>query len=268
MIRFPKCVTRKLPIVIAIVAAPFLFAGGAHATAMFSSSATVTLTITGIENVTDPGGILDVEILGGVAEALPFGPPAPPVIFTEGTGTASSTAVLSPPLTPPSFDDPTVLGIGDGLSISLTSSGSADTTGYADLIAVATGLLTIDNFSLTDDVEVSFLLSISVAATASVDDAILEDAIGDATVFVDTFSGFDPLVDEFIEADGLFGPPGDSFDLSLGFSLIVGADDSDGVLMVADVGGFAEALPSPGSVAFLVAGAVVIAVRRRMPRFR
>lgn len=264
MIRFPKCVTRKLPHLFAIVASSLLFAGGAHATAMFSSSATVSLTVTGVDNVTTPGGTIDIEILGGVAEAEPFGPPLPPEIYTEGTGTGSATAVLSPPLTPPFFGDPTVLGIGDGLSISLTGSGSADPSGYADVIAIATAFLTIDNFSLTEDVEVSFMLDISLAATASVDDPILEDALGDASIFFDAFSGTGPLVDEFIEADALFGPPGDSFDLSLSFSLIIGAEESDAILMVADVAGFAEAVPAPGSVIFLIAGTLVLAVRRRV----
>ena len=263
MIRFTTGIARRFSLIAVTVAAPLLLAGNAHATAMFSSSATVTLTITGIENVTTPGGALDIEILGGVAEAEPFGPPFPPEIFTEGTGTGSTTVVLSPPLTPPFFDDPTVMGIGDGLSISLTSSGSADGTGYAELYALATGLITIGNFSFTDDVEVSFLLDISIAATASVDDAVLEDAIGDASAFVDTLSGLGPFIDEFIEADALFGPPGDTFDLSIGFSLIVGADDFDEVLVFADVGGFAEAIPAPGAALFLLGGAIWFGTRRR-----
>lgn len=233
---------------------------------MFSGSSTVSLTITGIDNLTMPGGVMDIEILGGVAEAEPFSPPIPPETFTAGTGTASATTTLSPMLTPPFFDDPAILGVGDGLSISLASSGSADLTGYAEAFAIATGLLTIENFSLTDTVEVSFLLDISLDATASIDDAIVEDAIGDASVFVDTFSGIDPIADEYIEADGLFGPPGDTFDLSLAFSLIVGPDDGDEVLIVTDVSGFAEAVSVPGTVGLLIAGAVIIAVRRRVSR--
>lgn len=268
MIRFPKCVARKLSIILPVLVLPVGFAGGAHATAMFSSDVTASLTVIGIENLTSPGGTLDIEILAGAAEAAPFGPPSPPDIFTEGSATASASSILSPPLTPPLFDDPTVLGIGDGLSVSLTSSGSADATGYAEVIAIATGLLTIDNFSSTDDVEVTFSLDVSVLSTASVDDPILEDAIGDATVFVDAFSGVDPIVDEFIEADALFGPPSDIFALSIEFSLTIGADDSDELLMVVDAGGFAEALSSPGSVVFLVAGALVIAVRRRVSSAR
>jgi hypothetical protein len=263
MIGFPKSLVRSIPLITAVVAVPLLFAGSAQATAMFSNAATISLEITGIENVTTPGGTIDIEILGGAAEAEPFSPPLPPEITTEGTGTASATAVLSPPLTPPFFDDPTVLGIGDGLSISLTGSGSADSAGYAEIYAIATALMTIDNFSLTDDVEISFALEISLSATASVDDAVLEDALGDATVVVDTFSGTGPFIDELIEADGLFGPPGDTFDLSLEFSLIVGADDSDEVLIVSDISGFAEAIPAPGAALFLLGGAIWFGARRR-----
>ena len=100
---------RRFSLVVAVAAAPLLFAGSAHATAMFSGSSTVSLTITGIENLTAPGGALDIEILGGVAEAEPFSPPIPPETFTAGTGTASATATLSPMLTPPFFDDPAIL---------------------------------------------------------------------------------------------------------------------------------------------------------------
>ena len=263
MIRFPKCLALKTPFIVAALVTPLLFGGGAQATALFSSSATVSLTITGIENVTSPGGTIDIEILGGVAEAEPFSPPFPPVVFTEGTGTGSATAVLSPLLTPPFFDDPTLLDIGDSLSITLTSSGSADSTGYAEAYAIATALMTIDNFSMTDDIEISFLLEISAAATASVDDAILEDAVGDSSIFFDTLTGSGPFVDEFIEADALFGPSGDSFDLSLEFMLVVGADDSEEVLIVADVGGFAEAIPAPGAALFLLGGVIWFGTFRR-----
>lgn len=56
------------------------------------------------------------------------------------------------------------------------------------------------------------------------------------------------------------------FDLSLAFSLIIGADDFDEVLIVADVGGFADSIPAPGAALFLLGGAIWFGTRRRRDR--
>lgn len=262
MLRFPKCVARVAPIVFALAIAPVVLPSGAQATAMFSSSATVTITLTGVEN-TDPFSTapLDVEILADTASTDPFGVDTFPLTFTEGTGVASGISTGSPTVTPPDFDDPTLLGIGDSLTMTASGSGSADSIGYAEVFSAVFGLITVDNFSTTDDVAVSFLLEFSMAAEASVDDPLIEDALSDATVGVFSFGG-DVDVDEFIEADGLFGPFDAAFADSFGFTMIVGADDFDDIEFFVEASGFAEAIPAPGGLAFLLAGLLAIRFRR------
>lgn len=61
-------------------------------------------------------------------------------------------------------------------------------------------------------------------------------------------------------------PAGATLGLSLEFSLIVGPNGSDEVLIVTDVGGFAEAIPAPGAVLFLLGGAILISARQRVLR--
>lgn len=262
MFRFPKCVVRVVPIVFALAVAPVALSSDAKATAMFSSSATVTLTLTGVENA-DPFSTapIDVEILAGTASTDPFGGDTFPFEVSEGTGTTSAISTGSPALTPPDFDDPTVLGIGDSLTITASGSGTADPTGYAEIFSAAFGLITIDNFSTTDDVVVSFMLEFSLDAEASVDDPLMEDALSDATVGVFSLGG-DVDVDEFVEADGLFGPFDSAFGDLFGFSMIVFADDFDDIELIVDAGGFAEAIPAPGGLMLLVAGLLAIRFRR------
>lgn len=262
MLRFPKCVVRVVPFIFALAIAPVILPSGAQATAMFSSAATVTVTLTGIEN-TLPSSMapLEVEVLAGTASTDPFVGDTFPFEFTEGTGTASGISTGFPGLTPPDFDDPTVLGIGDSLSMTATALGSADSAGYAEVLSAVFGLITVDNFSTTDEVAVSFLIEFSLSADASVDDALLEDAIGDATVDVFSFDG-DVDVEELIEADGLFGPFDPSFADSFAFTMIVGAEDFNGIELIVDAGGFAEAIPAPGGLAFLLAGLLFIRSRR------
>lgn len=267
MLRLPRCVVRVVPFVFALAIAPAMLPSSAQATAMFSASATMTVTLTGIENLTVTGGAVDVEVLAGTASTDPFGGDTFPFEFTEGTGTASGISTGFPSLTPPDFDDPTVLGLGDSLSMTATALGTADSVGYAEVLSAVFGLITADNFSTTDEVEVSFLLTFAMSAEASVDDALIEDAIGDATVDVLSFDG-EVDVAEFIEADGLFGPFDTSFGDTFAFTMIVGAEDFNGVELIVDAGGFAEAIPAPGGLAFLLVGAALIGFRRRTTQIR
>lgn len=262
MFRFPNCVVRVVPLLFVLAIPPVALPSGAQATAMFSSAATVTLTLTGVENA-DPFSIapLDVEILAGTAASDPFSGDTFPFTFSEGTGTTSGTSSGSPSLTPPDFDDPTILGVGDSLTITATAGGTADSVGYADVLSAAFGLVTIDNFSATDDVEVSFLLEFSLDADASVDDPLIEDALSDAGVGVFSLGG-DVDVDEFVEADGLFGPFSAGFGDTFAFSILVFADDFDDIELFVDAGGFAEAIPAPGGLIFLLTGLLAIRFRR------
>ncbi|MGB0629742.1 MAG: hypothetical protein ACPGRZ_03530 [Alphaproteobacteria bacterium] len=229
---------------------------------MFATSAKATLTVTGIENLTVPGDPVDVEILGGVFGSDPFGFPVFPDIYTEGEGTAGATSAVSPELTLPDFDDPTILDIGDSLSIDLTTSGSAAAPGdFAGALIGALGIVTIDNLSLTDDVAVSFLLDIMLDVTASLDDPLTEDAVGGAGVDAYSFGGDLDLIEE-VEADALFGIFDPPFTSSLAFTLTIGADDFYDIEIFVETGGFAEVLPAPGGMLMLLGGLVAIRWRR------
>lgn len=73
MLRFPKCVDRVGPVTFALAIAPAVLPSGAHATAMFSSFASVTVTLTGVANTdTLSTAPIDVEILAGTASTDPF----------------------------------------------------------------------------------------------------------------------------------------------------------------------------------------------------
>jgi len=183
MARFPNCVVRAAPFLSAIFVAPLLITTGAQATTLFSASASasVSLTVTGITNLTS-GDPLDIEILGGVFETDPFGSAPLAEVFTVGAASGSTTSAVSPGLTPTDFDDPTALRIGDSLTIDLTASGTADPIGYADAFNAAFGLITIENLSMSDTVEFSFELVVDLMTDASVDDFLLEDALAFAGV--------------------------------------------------------------------------------------
>lgn len=261
MLRFPKSVVRVVPFIFALAIAPAVLPSGAQATAMFSSVASVTVTLTGVANTdTLSTAPVDVEVLAGTASTDPFFGDTFPVVFTEGTGTASATSSGSPVLSPPDFDDPTLLGIGDSLTITATASGAADLAGYAEVFSAAFGRIAIDNYSVTDEVAVSFMLEFTLFAEASVDDLLMEDAVSGATVDVFSLSG-GVDVEEFVDADGLFGPFDTSFADSFAFTLIIGADGFEDIDLVVDAGGLAEAIPAPGGLVFLLAGLLAIRFR-------
>ena len=81
-----------------------------------------------------------------------------------------------------------------------------------------------------------------------------------ASVDVFSFSG-GVDVEEFVYADGLFGPFDPSFADSFSFTLIIGADDFDEIELIVDAGGLAEAIPAPGGLVFLLAGLLAIRFR-------
>ena len=145
-----------------------------------------------------------------------------------------------------------MLGICDSLTITATASGAADMAGYAEVFSAAFGLITIDNFSTTDEVAVTFLLDFTLFAEASVDDSQIEDAVSGVTVDVFSFSG-GVDVEEFVYADGLFGPFDPSFADSFSFTLIIGADDFDEIELIVDAGSLAEVILAPGGLVFLLA---------------
>ena len=192
-------------------------------------------------------------------------------VFTEGAASGSTTSAVSPGQTPPDFDDPTALGIGDSLTIDLTASGTADPIGYADAFNAAFGLITIENLSMSDTVEFSFELVVDLMTDASVDDFLLEDALAFAGVdaYSVFFSGLDFI--ETVEADALFGPPVSSFSnlgTPLAFSLIIDPEDFEDIEIFVEVNGFAEAIPAPGGFVFILAGIALIGVRRQRSRAR
>lgn len=226
-----------------------------HATAMFSADAVVTITITDIVNSNPVGDPTDLGIFGDVLSFTD--------VIEDGVASGAASAIVSPEASPPLFDL-VPLSIGEGLSINLSVSGTADAIGFADALAAALGIIEIENFSATDTFEVFFDLMVSLSADASLDDPSFEDAFSIADVIIDTASGDVPF-DDFVVADALFNFFDPDISSLSSFILVIGPNDFDDVFIDVVADGFAVAIPEASDVAGFLFGLGALGWLRRRP---
>ena len=231
--------------------------GPAVAAALFFSSAQATLEIT---DISAPGP--DVMISATVDE-LPFEQ-------TAGTATASSV-----PIAMVDGVDPFDLGLGDGLSLSSMSNGSAMGMGDALADTMTEGMIFIDNQSNVA-VSVSFTFEFDLNADASVMDPFAEFAFAMAQFDVlsaSTDVAGMPLVDLFerVESDSDLGGGPAPLTGTLNFDVTVAAGQSE--IITARTGALAlgasmaaVALPAPPAAWLLALGLLGLFYGRRVRR--
>jgi hypothetical protein len=227
------------------------FSATARATAIFDASSSATLSITGIENVTDPGSFLGLNV-SGQSEVL-----TDAALFI-GNAFASTDSGADVTGTDP------LLGLQHLAAVEGTASG----IGNAEAAVFNEGSIGFENTSLTDSFLITLVLDYALIVSAAVDDTSNENAFSNA--FVKLFS--DSLTIDFfslIRADALLEPPSDDDSAQLAFELLVGPGESDTVFLSASADGFADSLlqvPEPStlsSTALLVAAFLVLELRRR-----
>jgi hypothetical protein len=227
------------------------FSAMAGATAIFDASSSATLSITGIENLTNPGSLDDLGVTGDsqvmIDDALFVG--------NASSSTSSGAAVTgAPPLL--------------GLDQLAAAQGTADPIGTAQAGVQADGFLQFDNSSLTDSFLITLLFDYSLSASAAVDNTSGENAFSNA--YVNLFSN-SLAIDFFslIRADALVGPPSDDDSAQLVFELLVEPGGSDTVFLSTFAEGFADSLesvPEPSATALLFAAFLALERRRRRDR--
>ncbi|MCH8041203.1 MAG: hypothetical protein IH977_12815, partial [Nitrospinae bacterium] len=157
--------------------------------------ARTTITITSVENVTDPGELDDLEIFGGAAIFDDFSD-------SGGTGFASTTGSVVLPFDDPSFG--TLLGVGDFIStISIAAGGASLPLGFAESDFLTDLVITFENTSSTDTFDIELLIDWEYSVS-TVPMAPGEFAFAGIDMFTDidvpTFSLF-TLIDKFAFSD-------------------------------------------------------------------
>ena len=252
--------------VLGLAAAP-----AAHAAVVYEASATTTLTLVSVTNNTNAEAG-DSELAFAVNAFVR----AEDVILSgDATGETETR------LNPNSIDN--ALAAGESVSNGGTVRGRA-TDGTSEAFVDTFGEMTVSNLSATDTLTVQMELSFSLAAFASLDNALGETAdigafatiessiVGDVDATVEQGGVATALSDAVLafalESSGGDADLSDSATLLITFVLAPGA--AVDMFMRADVFGFAEgmvadadAVPLPGAFGLMAAGLVGIGAARR-----
>jgi hypothetical protein len=224
-----------------------VFSSAAQAAAIFDASAIATLSITSIENLTNPGNLVALSVFGD-SEVL-----AEETLLGGGglAGTSSGAAVIGAlPLL--------------GLDHLAAADGTADALGSAEAFVLTDGSLSFENTSSSDTFLVMLLLDFQLIAAAAVDDATTEDAFSSALL---TLLSESPAIhfNSVVLADALLGPPSHADGGRLAFQLLVGPGASDSVFLSTSAIGFAGAreVPEPSTLSSMALLVALLALERR-----
>ena len=235
----------------AIVATPSL------AAPIYSASIDASLSLSSA-TISDGSGGLDVEIVG---ESLLLDSGA----FSDGVSNSDYTASLSPSDPTSLFDEPIV--------VQLSASGAAPGIGAAESFALGDSLVTIFNNSLTNTVQLDFVLRYDLAAIAEIDDPLFQFGTASTFFSLQSSQDFDPIAEFELLADT------DTMDTDLtvsdmlNFSLFVGPESEASLFLLSDVSGFilsdleaATPVPLPSMAALFGLSALALGLKKRRKR--
>ncbi|MEO1251861.1 MAG: hypothetical protein AAFW81_05890 [Pseudomonadota bacterium] len=244
-----------------VLGVAFAFAAASPALAVplasYNASIEATLSLTGV-SVDSGTGDADVDILGDafiiVDDAFAVGD------ASSSTGGAGASPAGFVPLA------------SDPIMIDISANGSATGIGFADSIVSADGLVDIVNNSIDNTVKLDFELSYSVAADASVTDALLQEASAIAFLELTNSQEFDPLLTLDLFADTFFLEPGGALTDIFMFSIFIEPLGGATLSLLADVSGVltsdleATIIPIPAAAPLFGFGALVLLLKSRRRR--
>ncbi len=202
----------------------------------FTTDATATLTITGISPTPLPVNVFIVN--------APLPSVSPPIEEVVGNATVMTDGSAN------GIGDPEALGIGDGFFNATSAAGMADAPPFSSAFAfsLAGGQILVDNETNDTTVTVDFLLSYTLAASATTFDAATEDvfAFSDVQLNWEPVSGtFDFFVDT-AGSDDRFGDP-TMVDEGFAFSVTVAPGQVGNASLQTASSGFADVIPVPAA---------------------
>lgn len=234
-------------------------AGPARATAIYSSNAGATLTLSGFQDSVGNPILAPTGLTIGTSAFVSASDS-----FQSGTASASKGGSAT--------GDGLAMVPGDEIVLSSSSSGNATgPLGQADSFLDTESLIEIDNES-DQDVTVLFHFSYSWDLAASADDLTNERALAD--FFIDLSArGLLHHPDNLVDITALLAPGTLEASDSTGFDFSVAlvGFDSSAVSLALGTSGSAEAsgtrmsVPEPGSLALVLPGLLLALVRLRLP---
>ena len=225
--------TASMVLALLVAAAPEV-----EATAVFSANALATLELTP-SNGTDLDFFVD--------------PSADDLVFEIGSASGAAASSASP--------------LDMGIDVSGEATGQAAGNGQVEAFSTADGFFVLTNRSMTDAIELSFILNYRIEGSAFIDDFANEDAFGQASIMLEGFGAFDTTILSF----EVFADP---FETHSDASIITGTlflppSGTGELILFADASGFASAespVSEPGALFLLGLAALGADVLRRRKR--
>jgi hypothetical protein len=135
---------------------------------------------------------------------------------------------------------------------------TADLIGSAEALHSTRSLITLENISSINTLEVKFWTEFTASATASVNDPVIEDAYGRGRVSI-TSDLIGEIVSEEIIAQPLSGIADLPVDKNLVFSLVLGPGEGDEITSFVDALAETSSIPEPSTILLIGTGLVGLA---------